>query len=125
LWTFAVPLVYLFVGIKRKDILFIRTGGLFIALSIVTFKYYHTIIPIDVALLIAGFILVPLSYILMQFLKNGKYGFVYNAEAVTSSRMEDLEAFALSQLAMPPQAPEEGTKFGGGNFGGAGSGSNY
>ena len=125
LWTFAVPIVYLFVGIKRKDILFLRTGALFIAISIVTFKYYHTIIPIDVALLIAGVILVPLSYILMQFLKNGKYGFVYNAEAVTSSRMEDLEAFALSQLAMPPQAPEETTKFGGGNFGGAGSGSNY
>ncbi len=125
LWTFAIPIVYLFVGISRKNILFIRTGVLFIAISFVTFKYYHAIIPIDVALLIAGIIVVPLSYILMKFLKDGKYGFVYNAEATTSSKMEDLEAFALSQLAMPPQAPDESTKFGGGNFGGAGSGSNY
>ena len=125
MWTFAVPVVYLLIGIKRKDILFIRTGALFIALSIVTFKYYHHIIPIDVALLIAGVILVPLSYILMRFLKDGKYGFIYNAEVSSSSKRANLEAFALSQLAIAPHASEDTTKFGGGSFGGAGSGSNY
>ena len=124
-WTFALPILYLVAGIKRKDILLIRAGILLIVAAILTFRNYYSIISAEAAMIIGGLILVPMSYWLMRFLRGGKHGFEYNPDAATESKYADAEAFALSQVLAQQPAPLQETNFGGGSFGGAGSGSSY
>ncbi len=88
LWTLGVPLVYLFIGIKRKDILFLRTSLIVLAAGVVTFKLYHHVLSQEAALLLAGFILIVASYSLIRYLKTPKDGFTFAPEAVVNDRPE-------------------------------------
>lgn len=125
LWTFFIPAVYFYTGFKKKNLLFIRTGIGLMIVSVITFRLYYQILSIEYVCLIFGVLLIILSYYFMQLFKKGKFGFIYKETRTESTKLEDLEAFAVSQIAMPQQAPDETTKFGGGNFGGAGSGSSF
>ncbi|MEO6289306.1 MAG: hypothetical protein ABIO76_05270, partial [Ginsengibacter sp.] len=67
--TFVIPAGYIFYGITRKDLLFTRTGmGLSVA-AVLTIRYYHAMLPIELVILIAGVILITASYCLIQSLK--------------------------------------------------------
>ena len=126
LWTMIIPILYLVKGIISKDLIFIRSGVLLIAASVITFKYYHTIMPVEQALLIAGIVLTLGSYILIQKLKKAKWGFIYNEANVTANKYENLEGIIIGEtFGHQQQTPEPDTKFGGGSFGGSGAGSNY
>ena len=123
-WTFAIPIIYLVAGVKRKDIVLTRIGTVLIAASVLTFKYYFHVMAVETALIISGTIMIVASYWLMRFLSVARLGFIYR-ESVNKSKYEDAEAFILSQVMAPSAAPQQDTKFGGGSFGGAGSGSDF
>ncbi len=126
LWTMLVPILYLFKGLISKDLIFIRSGVLLTAVSILTFKYYHTIMPVEQALLIAGIVLTLGSYILIQKLKKARWGFIYNEANSIANKYENLEGIIIGEtFGHQQQTPEADTKFGGGSFGGSGAGSNY
>ena len=109
---------------KRKDIVLIRIGTLLIVGSVLTFKYYFHVMSVEAALIISGAIMIVASYWLMRFLSVARRGFIYR-ESANKSKYEDAEAFILSQVMAPSAAPQQDTKFGGGSFGGAGSGSDF
>ncbi len=123
-WTFAIPVIYLFNGLKKKSRLLIRMGTLLIAGSALTFKHYFHVMSVEAAMTIGGTIILVATYWLMQYLRVGRHGFTYR-EAANKSRYEDAEAFILSQSMVSSAAPDRDTKFGGGSFGGAGSGSDF
>lgn len=124
-WTFAIPILYTLAGLVRKDLLLVRAGVLLIVASILTFRNYYKIISPEAAMIVAGLIFIPVSYFLMRFLDRGKYGFLYNPNVAAKSKYADAEPFALSQVLAQQPAPVQETNFGGGSFGGAGSGSSY
>jgi hypothetical protein len=118
----AIPLIYVFVGLKKHDRIMLIVGLIAIAFSIFTYRNYFSILPIEWALTIGGIVLILLSAFVIQFLNTEKYGLTYvlNSE----DKHQNLQAFAISQIISTPNQPE-GTKFGEGDFGGAGAGSEY
>lgn len=126
LWTMLVPILYLIKGFTSKDLIFIRSGFLLTAVSVLTYKYYHTIMPVEQALLIAGIVLTAGSYILVQKLQKAQWGFIYNEANSIANKYENLEGIIIGEaFGHQQQAPEAHTKFGGGSFGGSGAGGNY
>ena len=123
-WTFLIPAVYIALGIRWKDMIFLRIGAFLLLASVITFKSYYNIMAVEVAMIIGGFILLMTSFYLMKILTNKRHGFVYKSNEKTN-RYSDLEALVISQALHSPSAPEPETKFEGGSFGGAGAGSSY
>lgn len=128
IWTIALPFIYLGFGIRKKDMILLRSGLLLIAISVITFRTYYHILPVDVTLTIAGAALLIIAYAIMKYLKTPKHGFTY-AETDETNLMDHLKIESLivaETFSTAPAAPADtGTKFGGGDFGGGGSSSNF
>jgi hypothetical protein len=123
LLTAVVPLVYLAYGILKKDRILWILGGLGIVASILTYRIYHSIMPLEWALTLAGIILLALAIILMQYLKTPRNGFSYEPER---HRNNALESLIVSQLLhQTPSNTEGGIEYGGGDFGGGGASGDY
>ena len=122
-WTFLVPLVYLGFGIKRKDVVLIRIALLLIAAAAFTFRTYYHILPVDIMLTICGSVILILVYALTKYLKTPKHGFTLE-ETDGANLMDNLkiESLVVAQTFGHTQTPQnDGTKFGGGEFGGGGA----
>ena len=128
LWTMLPPFVYVAFGIKRKDLLLLRTGLFLIAAGVLTFRNYYHVLPVDVALCIAGIIILSVVYGVIKYLKTPKYGFTY-AEPETANDTDHLKIESLivaQSFSHAPAAPaDDGVKFGGGDFGGGGSSGDF
>jgi hypothetical protein len=123
-WTVLLPFVYIYFGIKKKDVILLRIGLLLIAAAAVTFRTYYHILPLDVTLTIAGIIILGVVYALMKYLKTPKHGFT--AKELDNAHMMDhlkIESLLVAEtFANAPSAPaNNGVEFGGGDFGGGGS----
>jgi hypothetical protein len=79
-WTFLVPLIYIGAGIRNKNITLIRTGIPLIAVAVLTFRYYHSIIAPEIAMLLGGGLLFIVSYSLINYLRVPKNGFTFQPE---------------------------------------------
>lgn len=123
--TFAVPLLYIFYGTKKKDLLFIRTGLLLIAVTIFTVRYYHSILDIEVAMMIAGLILINISYALIKYLKTPKHGFTFANTGATGKELLNAEALIIAQTFGKQTTANSGVQFGGGSSGGGGASGDF
>jgi uncharacterized membrane protein YgcG len=121
--TAVIPVVYLVTGIRKKDRILWILGSLGIVASIVTYRHYHSVMPIEWAFTLAGIALLALAIFLMKYLKTPQNGFVYQPE---KNKNNVLESLIVNQF-MPqsPQNSEGGVEFGGGDFGGGGASDNY
>ncbi len=80
LWTFAVPVVYIWLGIRSKNIIMIRVALPLIAVALFTFRYYHHILSPEMAMLLGGAILFIASYMLIKYLRTPHVGFTFEPE---------------------------------------------
>jgi hypothetical protein len=123
-WTILLPFVYVASGIKKKDVILLRSGLLLITAAALTFRNYYHVLPVDVTLTIIGAVILGIVYIIMRYLKIPKHGFTY-AETDDGHLMDHLKIESLiiaETFSHTPQPPaNEGVKFGGGDFGGGGS----
>ncbi len=124
-WTILMPVAFLIFGFKKRDLLHLRLGVILFAAGILTFRYYHTILPVEIALLIAGAILIAVSYRLIKYLRSPKHGFVFAPIEQASETANDAEALIIGEAFGDQPAVAEESGFGGGSFGGAGAGSSY
>lgn len=126
-WTILIPFLYLGIGIKKKDVVLLRTGLLLVAAAAFTFRNYYHVMPIDVTLSIIGAVLLLGAYLIMRYLKTPKHGFTY--EVLDEENIMDklkIESLIVSEtFSGTPATPDPGTHFGGGNFGGGGASSNF
>ena len=127
-WTIALPFIYVAFGIKKKDVILLRTGLLLIIAAALTFRYYYHLLPLDVTLTLVGALLLSIAYGIMRYLKTPKHGFTY-AEQGEGQVMDHLKIESLvvaESISTAPSAPADtGSKFGGGDFGGGGSSDSY
>lgn len=122
LFTAFIPLVYIYLGLKKKDRILLVTGLLAVVFSIITYRFYFSNIPKEIALTIAGAMMIILSVFLNNYLKKGKWGIT--AQATDSSKLSNFESLLVAQVF--GQAPQQkGMEFGGGDFGGGGAGDKY
>ena len=76
-FTVAMPVLYVAFGVVRKGKMLIRTGLLLITAAIFTVRYYYAIFPLEIAMLIAGVLMITTSYVLIRYLRIPRYGFVF------------------------------------------------
>ena len=128
--TALVPLIYIYIGLKTKDKLHLLAGLLLVAASALTFKYYFSMGHPEITLTIAGVLMIVVAYISVRYLKTDKFGITYKEEFDEDNFLKsNAEALVLMQsfatAASPSQPAIDSEKFGGGEFGGAGSGGNF
>jgi hypothetical protein len=123
--TFGLPPAYLIAGLVKKDRLFLNAGLITAALAVLTYKYYHRIMSVEMGLVSAGLFLIASAWIALRLLRKPRYG-LSAAQAAGDAGEGILDAESLAMLHgfaskdAPPQTPE-GLKGGGGGFGGGGA----
>ncbi|GAB2703732.1 hypothetical protein GCM10027037_32010 [Mucilaginibacter koreensis] len=126
-WTIALPLAYIAIGLIKRNTLLLRTGLLVSVAAVATFRTYYHILPTAWALSLGGALLLLLVYALVRYLKVPKHGYTY-AEQYTGNKADQINAESLITIATVPHAHapvQEQSRFGGGSFGGGGSSSNF
>lgn len=126
-FTVAIPVIYLWSGIRRKDIVLLRVGLVAVAFSVFTFKYYYNFGRPEITLMIAGAISILVAILLMRYLREMKRGFT--SENILSSAWANLnvEAFIISQTmgGNQPDKIEVKETGGGGSSGGGGASDSF
>ncbi len=127
-FTAAVPVLYLFFGLRQRDRLMLRAGMVLLVLSVLTFRYYFSLGHPEVMVTVAGAVLVVFAYVAIRLLKRGDLPFTYAQDAEEPEEGQELESFIVSEtFARSAQGPVPvgENPFGGGQFGGGGSGGKY
>lgn len=126
LLTMLTPCLYLYFGIKKKEIVLIRVSLFVLAFSAFTFKYYYSLGPPEVTLTIAGIIVFAIAMVLMNYLKEMRNGFTRENLLSEKWASTNVEAFAISQTLGGNQSVTSIKNApGGGEFGGGGSSENF
>lgn len=124
--TLTIPPLYIFYGLKKKDSLFYRMGIVLMILSVLTVRYYHTVMPPEIAMIIFGILIIAVSYILIKYLSAPKKGFTFENTANKEKMLIDAEALIIAQVFGKKHAPQnDAVQFGGGSSGGGGATGSY
>jgi hypothetical protein len=128
-FTFIVPLCYLLYSLKNKDRIMLWISFLAIGFSFYSFRYYHSILPIQVALTLGGLILFGISFFFIRKLKTKESGLTFKPDKISNSNtFLNAEALIIaSTFGMKPEvkAPDSPMEFGDGGFSGGGSGGTF
>ncbi|MBK9338956.1 MAG: hypothetical protein IPM98_21425 [Lewinellaceae bacterium] len=121
-FTFAVPVAYIFWGLRQKDRLLLDVGLACVAVAVFTFRAYFHVMPLAWAAVIGGVLLFATAYLSIRYLKKSGGAYTYDA-AADQSLLQEIEQQLLAQhLAhQQSQTPTLGDSFGGGQFGGGGA----
>lgn len=120
--TVLIPILYLYVGIKQKDMVMLRVSLLVLAFSVFTFKYYYSLGHPEITLTSAGLILIVISLAILNYLKIPRKG--YTRDNILSERWGNVnaEAFIIAQTLGGNKVTIDDTSGGsGGRFGGGGA----
>ena len=124
-FTFIIPVVYLVQALKTKDRVMLWIGFLAIAFSIYTIRFYHSVLPIEVALTLGGVVLFGITFFSIKKLKEKEGGLTFKPDRINHSEtflnaeaLVVASAFGMKPEVKPQASPME---FGGGGFSGGGS----
>ncbi|MEJ2883883.1 hypothetical protein [Pedobacter sp. GR22-6] len=125
-WTFISPLLYISYGLKKKDVILLRSGLILVAVAAFTLKNYYHLMPPEHLLVLVGAGLIGIAWIAMRYLKDNKYGF-------TAAEIEDddlldkiqVESLIVGETFSGSQPDLQSQRMGGGTFGGGGASSNF
>lgn len=124
-FTIIIPIVYLVQALKTRDRIMLWLSFAAIAFSIYTIRFYHSILPVEVALTLGGLVLFAIAYFSIKKLKNNEAGLTFKPDRINrSNAILNAEAlivastFGLKPAAKPADSPMD---FGGGGFSGGGS----
>jgi hypothetical protein len=123
-FTFIVPVVYLVQALRIKDRIMLWISFLAIAFSIYTIRFYHSVLPIEVALTLGGTVLFVIAYFSIRKLKNNEVGVTFKPDRINNSNaLLNAEALIVaSTFGLKPEVKTESPmEFGGGGFSGGGS----
>ena len=124
--TILIPIAYLYVGIKYRNIVLLRVSLIVLAYSVFTFKYYFSLGHPEISLTLAGLFLLGITIALLRYLKTMRNGFT--RENILSEKWGNMnvEAFIISQTMGGNQPTVEHQDMpGGGASGGGGASSSF
>lgn len=126
--TAIVPIAYMVWGIRKKDTILLWTGLALVAASIFTVRYYYHVLPAELAMILAGAILLIGAWALIRYLRIPRNGFT-SAAPDEPHLLQNLpvEGLILAETfkAVPSAPLDQPSRFGGGSGGGAGAGGTY
>lgn len=126
--TILLPVVYIFRGIQKRDVILLRTGLILVAAMVFTIRYYHHIAPLEIAMTIGGIIMIIVAYGITKYLTTPKYGFTHaEPKDPALAGLLQVESLVVTQTFHQTTPTESGdhTRFGGGSGGGGGATDKY
>lgn len=118
--TFIIPLVYMVCGVIKKDLLTVRSGFILAVATILTYKYYYTLLPVEVEMLFGGLLLLGLSFILIKWLRPSRHG--YTSEISSSRRdWQNIETLIIAETTVDSTLISKDNLMAGGSGGGGGA----
>jgi hypothetical protein len=122
--TILIPILYLYFGIKNRDLVLIRVSLVVMAFSVFTFKYYYSTGHHEITLTTSGLLLLIASISLLRWLKTPKGG--YTRENILNEKWanSNAQAFIISQTLGATKASTV-HQHGGGESGGGGAESRF
>ena len=125
---FLLPIGYVYYALQTKNRTMLYIGGLTFTLSIATFRYYHSIMPAELALILAGSLMFGAVYFIIQKIKTKATGITFIPDRTSNPAMlSTMEALIINSQDMNHAAPTQQSDmpFGGGGFSGGGAGGEY
>jgi len=122
--TFAIPIVYLGYSLQVKSREMLLIGALALGCSIMTIRHYYSVMPPEIALILAGIILFVLAYFLIRKLRHKESGITFERDRHSdqNSLMYAQAIIVNSQISVNGVEDDSGEMpFGGGGFSGGGS----
>ena len=123
-FTFIVPVVFIVYSLKLHQRPMLWIGLLTTGFSFYTIRFYHQVLPIEVALTLGGLVLFAIAYFSIKKIKDQTKGITFQPDRfINSSDFMHTEALILtSQFGLKPETTNESPmEFGGGGFSGGGS----
>lgn len=123
-FTFSIPLVYIVYGVVKKDLLILRTGMFLLMLSVLTYEYYYTLLPVEVEMLLLGSVLIAIGYFFIKWLRPGRYGFTSEILSPQPA-WKNIEALVIAETMGQAKIVQEDTLMSGGSAGGGGASGDF
>jgi len=121
IFTITIPLLYILRGVQKKDVVLLRIGLILVAAIVFTVKYYYTVLPVEILMVLGGAIMIAISYAVTNYLAQPKNGFT---SVRLNSRPDkdklNIEALLIAET-FGATEPAADAKFGGGSTGGGGA----
>lgn len=126
LFTTTIPVICLYLGIRRKDATLLRTGLLLIAVAAFTVRHYHQILSSELAMVFGGTAMIAVAWYITRYLREPKQGFTKesNDEPEAIGKLQ-IESLVIAETLQDAPQPPKGFRFGGGTGGGAGAGGDF
>ena len=127
LLTVLTPGVYLWQGFGRKDRILLILGVLGLIAAAATVYSYTDFLPFNLFLTLGGLLLIGITISGIRYLSKPKYGFTDapNDDSPDEFFINTETVAAIQAAAGTQHGPKDGVRFGGGEFGGAGSEGTY
>ncbi len=127
--TATVPLLYTYYALKTKNKTILLISLLLITTSALTFKYYFSLHHPEITLTGAGIIMILIAYFSIKYLKTDKHSISFKENVNEDNFLKkNAEALIIAQSFSSQatnQHQNDSNTFGGGDFGGGGSGNSY
>jgi uncharacterized membrane protein YgcG len=122
--TVAIPILYLYTSIKKKDIVLLRVSLAAVAFSVFTFKYYFSLGHPEITLTLAGAFLLAITISLLIYLRSPRKGFTRENIFTEKWASSAIQAIVISQT-MGGNKVANILKQEGGSFGGGGASDSF
>jgi hypothetical protein len=76
--TFIIPLAYIYFGLQKKDRTILTVGLLSLGYSFFTIRFYYSLMPLEMALVLAGLLLFAISFLLLKNFKIKQLALLFN-----------------------------------------------
>lgn len=122
--TVLIPGVYVARALQTKDTLMLRMGLITAAATIFTVRYYYSVMPAEIVMVIGGLGIIIFAWALTRYLKTPKRGITIQVQDEKHlAAMLDVEALVVAETyhEVPARPQDPHFKFGGGSSGGAGA----
>lgn len=126
-FTFLIPLFYMYLGIKWKDKLVLYTGILTLIIGFSSIRYYYHFFPVEYVMVISGILLFVMAYLIIQKLKNKTEGVTFQPDRDSDdSLLFNAQAvLSLTNATTPVSTETNSMELGGGGFSGGGAGEQF
>ena len=126
-FTFLIPVFYIVYSLYDKDRLMLIIGFLTFGFAFYTIRFYYHILPVEVALLLGGMILILVAYLSIRKLRDKEAGITFKAARGSETDiLTNLEALVVnSQVDLKPMETNSKMPFEGGGFSGGGAGESF
>lgn len=124
--TIAVPVLLFYVGFRQKERPLLIMSAIGWGLALATWRYFHPLFSLEVYLAINGLSLILVAVFLIRYLRVPRAGFTDRPDEDSPNQfLINAELLASVQATSGHLGPKDGIRFGGGDFGGGGSGDRY